>query len=242
VLFSSPRVTRMQEPVARAPRAFRACARSLTRGQGARAQDMKKRGRYGHVINVSSMSGHRVPPGAGAFYAATKHALRALTEGLRQEARAARAPPVPGAAGRAQGVPGWLTVRWRRRALPCAAAGRPGGALRWLRGGARLADERAVWPPGGRWPAASSHAMADVLPCLTLSTPCSPAARARAGARAGRRPARDRHLARHGGDRVCGGGRIRRRADRRGQVPRVPLPAGDPARPAARRPAIFAAC
>ena len=52
-------------------------------------QDMKRRGQYGHIINISSMSGHRVPNGAsgGAFYAATKHALRALTEGLRQEAR-----------------------------------------------------------------------------------------------------------------------------------------------------------
>ena len=48
---------------------------------------MKKRGQYGHVINISSMSAHRVPPGGHSFYAATKHALRALTEGLRQEAR-----------------------------------------------------------------------------------------------------------------------------------------------------------
>ncbi len=52
-------------------------------------QDMKRRGQFGHIINISSMSGHRVPNGAsgGAFYAATKHALRALTEGLRQEVR-----------------------------------------------------------------------------------------------------------------------------------------------------------
>ncbi|KAK9915872.1 hypothetical protein WJX75_005527 [Coccomyxa subellipsoidea] len=52
-------------------------------------KDMTRRGKYGHIINISSMSGHRVPNGAsgGAFYAATKHALRALTEGLRQEAR-----------------------------------------------------------------------------------------------------------------------------------------------------------
>ena len=53
------------------------------------AKDMKRRGQYGHIINISSMSGHRVPNGGsgGAFYAATKHALRALTEGLRQEVR-----------------------------------------------------------------------------------------------------------------------------------------------------------
>jgi len=41
----------------------------------------------GHVINISSMSGHRVP-GKGGFYAATKFAVRAMTEGLRQELRA----------------------------------------------------------------------------------------------------------------------------------------------------------
>lgn len=42
----------------------------------------------GHVVNISSMSGHRVP-GKGGFYAATKFAVRAMTEGLRQELRAA---------------------------------------------------------------------------------------------------------------------------------------------------------
>lgn len=40
----------------------------------------------GHIINISSMSGHRVP-GRGGFYAATKFAVRAMTEGLRQELR-----------------------------------------------------------------------------------------------------------------------------------------------------------
>ncbi|MDF1852275.1 MAG: SDR family NAD(P)-dependent oxidoreductase [Verrucomicrobiales bacterium] len=41
----------------------------------------------GHIVNISSMSGHRVP-GKGGFYAATKFAVRAMTEGLRQELRA----------------------------------------------------------------------------------------------------------------------------------------------------------
>jgi NADP-dependent 3-hydroxy acid dehydrogenase YdfG len=38
----------------------------------------------GHIINVSSVAGHKVGPGF-AVYAATKHAVRALSEGLRQE-------------------------------------------------------------------------------------------------------------------------------------------------------------
>ncbi len=40
----------------------------------------------GHVINVSSVAGHKVGPG-GAVYAATKHAVRAISEGLRQEVK-----------------------------------------------------------------------------------------------------------------------------------------------------------
>lgn len=43
-----------------------------------------ERGRWGYVIHISSMAGHRVPRGSG-MYAATKHAVRALTEALRQE-------------------------------------------------------------------------------------------------------------------------------------------------------------
>jgi NADP-dependent 3-hydroxy acid dehydrogenase YdfG len=41
----------------------------------------------GHIINVSSVAGHKVSQG-GAVYAATKHAVRALSEGLRQEVKA----------------------------------------------------------------------------------------------------------------------------------------------------------
>jgi NADP-dependent 3-hydroxy acid dehydrogenase YdfG len=46
---------------------------------------MKQR-KAGHIINVSSVAGHRVGPGF-AVYAATKHAVRALSEGLRQEVK-----------------------------------------------------------------------------------------------------------------------------------------------------------
>jgi len=45
-----------------------------------------KRQKAGHIINVSSVAGHKVTP-AGAVYAATKHAVRALSEGLRQEVK-----------------------------------------------------------------------------------------------------------------------------------------------------------
>lgn len=40
----------------------------------------------GHIINVSSVAGHKVGPG-GTVYAATKHAVRAISEGLRQEVK-----------------------------------------------------------------------------------------------------------------------------------------------------------
>lgn len=40
----------------------------------------------GHIVNVSSVAGHKVRPG-GAVYAATKHAVRVISEGLRQEVK-----------------------------------------------------------------------------------------------------------------------------------------------------------
>lgn len=44
---------------------------------------MKKQG-FGHFINISSIGGHAVYPTA-AVYCATKYAVRAISEGLRQE-------------------------------------------------------------------------------------------------------------------------------------------------------------
>ena len=38
----------------------------------------------GHIINVSSVAGHKVRPGS-TVYSATKHAVRVISEGLRQE-------------------------------------------------------------------------------------------------------------------------------------------------------------
>jgi NADP-dependent 3-hydroxy acid dehydrogenase YdfG len=45
-----------------------------------------KEQKAGHFINVSSVAGHKVGPGF-AVYAATKYAVRALSEGLRQEVK-----------------------------------------------------------------------------------------------------------------------------------------------------------
>ena len=45
----------------------------------------------GRIVNVSSMSGHRVPP-SGGFYSPTKFAVKALTESLRCELAADDSP------------------------------------------------------------------------------------------------------------------------------------------------------
>ncbi|MBN9216434.1 MAG: SDR family oxidoreductase [Mesorhizobium sp.] len=54
-------------------------------GIAAALPHMKER-KSGHIINVSSVAGHKVGPG-GAVYAATKHAVRVISEGLRQEVK-----------------------------------------------------------------------------------------------------------------------------------------------------------
>jgi NADP-dependent 3-hydroxy acid dehydrogenase YdfG len=45
----------------------------------------------GHIINVSSVAGHAVRPGS-AVYAATKHGVRVISEGLRQGGEAVQHP------------------------------------------------------------------------------------------------------------------------------------------------------
>ena len=45
-----------------------------------------QRQQAGHIINVSSVAGHKVGP-TFAVYSATKHAVRTLTEGLRMEVK-----------------------------------------------------------------------------------------------------------------------------------------------------------
>ncbi|XP_018900548.1 dehydrogenase/reductase SDR family member 11 isoform X2 [Bemisia tabaci] len=54
---------------------------------------MRKRNVDGHIIHLSSFTAHHVPNFAPLhFYCATKHAVRALTEGLRQELKAINSP------------------------------------------------------------------------------------------------------------------------------------------------------
>ena len=45
----------------------------------------------GRIVNISSMSGHRVPP-TGGFYAPTKFAVKAVSDALRLELKAAGLP------------------------------------------------------------------------------------------------------------------------------------------------------
>ncbi|SAL86734.1 oxidoreductase [Caballeronia terrestris] len=54
-------------------------------GIAAALPHMKAR-KSGHIINVSSVAGHKVRPGS-AVYAATKTAVRVISEGLRQEVK-----------------------------------------------------------------------------------------------------------------------------------------------------------
>ena len=54
-------------------------------GIGAALPFMQKQ-RSGHIINISSVAGHKVRAG-GAVYSATKHAVRVISEGLREEVK-----------------------------------------------------------------------------------------------------------------------------------------------------------
>ncbi len=55
------------------------------------------RQKSGHIINLASVAGHKVMMG-GAVYCATKHAVRAISEGIRQEVEGIRTTIIsPGA-------------------------------------------------------------------------------------------------------------------------------------------------
>ena len=59
--------------------------RGVLYGIAAVLPQMRSQG-SGHIVNISSVSGHRVDPTA-AVYSATKFAIAAVSEGLRQESR-----------------------------------------------------------------------------------------------------------------------------------------------------------
>jgi len=69
----------------------------------------------GVIINLSSMTGHRLLPGTPGTYAATKHALRLMTDGLRAELAAEKLP-----IKLALISPGLVDTPWHRQ---------PGGVL-----------------------------------------------------------------------------------------------------------------
>jgi NADP-dependent 3-hydroxy acid dehydrogenase YdfG len=72
------------------------------------------------IINVSSMVGHRVLPGAPAMYAASKHALRVLTDGFRAEVVQQRLPIKVALIS-----PGLTDTPWHRQPGSVRAGGRP---------------------------------------------------------------------------------------------------------------------
>ena len=57
--------------------------KGLLYGVAAVLPSMKERGQ-GHIVNMASIAGQKVLPGF-SVYCATKHAVRAISEGLRQE-------------------------------------------------------------------------------------------------------------------------------------------------------------
>lgn len=75
------------------------------------------------IINLSSIAGHRVPPNnRNTFYAATKHAVKAITDGLRTELAAAKSPIKLGMIS-----PGMVATEFHARATrtPVESAARP---------------------------------------------------------------------------------------------------------------------
>ncbi len=66
-------------------RTFDVSIKGVLYGIAAAVPHMKQQ-KAGHIINVSSVAGHKVGPNF-AVYAATKHAVRALSEGLRLEVK-----------------------------------------------------------------------------------------------------------------------------------------------------------
>ena len=98
----------------------------------------------GQVINVASIAGHKVGMGSGV-YAATKHAVRALSEGLRQEMTPHNIRGHDHLAGRGRDRPAGHDHRPGRRRARAQALRRGRDPGRQLRPRRRLRD----LPAGG---------------------------------------------------------------------------------------------
>ena len=110
----------------------------------------------GHIVHVSSMAGHRVPGPDSGVYAATKFAVRALTEGLRQELRARQSPI------RVSAVSPGIRRHGVRRGLLRAAADAQQTTRRTQ--GARAGRRRGDDPVGGEPAAARAGARRPAAP------------------------------------------------------------------------------
>lgn len=100
------------------------------------------RQRSGHIINVSSVAGHKVRP-SSAVYAATKHAVRVISEGLRMEVKPHNIRTTSDFTGRGSVGTGRQHHRTRRRGgdAPVLRAGR--GFGRFIRRLRAVRDEPA---------------------------------------------------------------------------------------------------
>jgi NADP-dependent 3-hydroxy acid dehydrogenase YdfG len=90
-----------------------------------------QRQRSGHIINIASVAGHKVSMG-GAVYAGTKFAVRAISEGLRQEVEGIRTTIISPGLVQSE-LPGGTSdpetaaavqERYRQQAIPADAVAR----------------------------------------------------------------------------------------------------------------------
>jgi NADP-dependent 3-hydroxy acid dehydrogenase YdfG len=122
-------------------------------GIAAALPHMKQR-KSGHIINVSSVAGHKVHAGE-AVYSATKYAARALSEGPRQGVKPYNIRTIvisPGAV--ATELPGSITEAGRLRKHPQVLSGirdlsrfiRASRRIRHQPAGGRGRERDPVWP------------------------------------------------------------------------------------------------
>ncbi|MGX9888981.1 SDR family oxidoreductase [Streptomyces sp. NPDC002276] len=101
--------------------------RGVLHGIAAVLPVMREQG-AGHIVNVASVAGHRVDPTA-AVYCATKFAVRALSEGLRQESRDLRVTVVSPGLTRSELTDGISDLGMRAVAEDMMAVAIPAAAI-----------------------------------------------------------------------------------------------------------------